>query len=67
VYATAASNFAESFSKSASPNPSLRLDNRFLGAVPRAFEKRPGLICPVFKPVKYVYDKQFSFEKPAEK
>jgi hypothetical protein len=39
----------------------------FLELYREHFEKRPGLICPVFKPAKYVYDKQFFFEKPAEK
>jgi hypothetical protein len=33
--------FAKSFLKPASSNPLLLLDNRFLGAAPRAFESRP--------------------------
>jgi hypothetical protein len=38
------------------------LENRFLGAAPKAFENWPGVISLVLK---FVSDAQFSFEKPA--
>jgi hypothetical protein len=41
--------FAESFSKLASSNPLLQLDDRFLGVAPRAFENRQGAISLVLK------------------
>ncbi len=44
--------FAISFLKPASSNPLLLLDNRFLGAEPRAFESRPEPTCRFWKPAK---------------
>jgi hypothetical protein len=41
----------------------LLLDNRFLGALLRAFENRPGPISLVFKSAKYVFDGQLSSKK----
>ncbi len=44
--------FAKSFLKPASSNPLLLLDNRFLGAAPRAFESRPEPTCRFWKPAR---------------
>jgi hypothetical protein len=41
----------------------LLLDNRFLGALLRAFENRPGPISPVFKSDKYVDNFLFKSEQ----
>jgi hypothetical protein len=57
--------FAESFSKPASSNSVLPLENRFPGVAPTAPENRPVPISPVLKHAKYVPDEQFSFEKLA--
>ncbi len=44
--------FAKSFLKPASSNPLLLLDNRFLGAAPRAFESRPEPTFRFWKPTR---------------
>jgi hypothetical protein len=41
----------------------LLINNRFLGAAPRAFERAAGPSLPIFKSKKYISDERFSFEK----
>jgi hypothetical protein len=57
--------FVQSFGKLTSSKSFLLLDNRFLGAAPRAFENQPAQFRQIKKSSKYDSDVEFSFEKPA--